>query len=85
MLVFDAAAQDVNENMVVKTVKASLDVAFNYPLDPGKGCLDFRQCGMAGAFGGHGNRVPIVVRGRESRPQGEGEQFVSQYKKKKGV
>ena len=33
----------------------------------------------------HGNRVPIVVRGRESRPQGEGEQFVFQYKKKKGV
>ncbi len=33
----------------------------------------------------HGNRAPIVVRGRESRPQGEGEQFASQYKKKKGV
>ena len=33
----------------------------------------------------HGNRAPIVVRGRESRPQGEGEQFVSQYKKTKGV
>ena len=29
----------------------------------------------------HGNRAPIVVRGRESRLQGEGEQFVSQYKK----
>ena len=33
----------------------------------------------------HGNRAPVVVRGRESRPQGEGEQFVSQYKKTKGV
>ncbi len=33
----------------------------------------------------HGNRAPVVVRGRESRPQGEGEQFVCQYKKKKGV
>lgn len=33
----------------------------------------------------HGNRAPVVVRGRESRPQGEGEQFVSRYKKKKGV
>ena len=33
----------------------------------------------------HGNRVPVVVRGRESRPQGEGEQFVCQHKKKKGV
>ena len=33
----------------------------------------------------HGNRAPVVVRGRESRPQGEGEQFVFQYKKKKGV
>ena len=33
----------------------------------------------------HGNRAPIVVRGRESRPQGEGEQFVCQHKKKKGV
>ncbi len=33
----------------------------------------------------HGNRAPVVVRGRESRPQGEGEQFVSQYKRKKGV
>ena len=28
----------------------------------------------------HGNRVPVVVRGRESRPHGEGEQFVLQYK-----
>ena len=33
----------------------------------------------------HGNRAPVVVRGREDRPQGEGEQFVCQYKKKKGV
>ena len=33
----------------------------------------------------HGNRAPVVVRGRESRPQGEGEQFVCQHKKKKGV
>ena len=33
----------------------------------------------------HGNRAPIVVRGRESRPQGEGEQFVFQYRMKKGV
>ena len=33
----------------------------------------------------HGNRAPVVVRGRESRPQGEGEQFVFQYKMKKGV
>lgn len=33
----------------------------------------------------HGNRAPVVVRGRESCPQGEGEQFVSQYKRKKGV
>ena len=33
----------------------------------------------------HGNRASVVVRGRESRPQGEGEQFVFQYKKKKGV
>ena len=33
----------------------------------------------------HGNRVPIVVRGRESRSHGEGEQFISQYKKAKGV
>jgi len=33
----------------------------------------------------HGNRAPVVVRGRKSRLQGEGEQFVSQYKKKKGV
>ncbi len=33
----------------------------------------------------HGNRAPIVVRGRESRLQGEGEQFVLQYIKKKGV
>lgn len=33
----------------------------------------------------HGNRAPVVVRGRESCPQGEGEQFVFQYKKKKGV
>lgn len=33
----------------------------------------------------HGNRAPVVVRGRESRPHGKGEQFVSQYKKKKGV
>lgn len=32
-----------------------------------------------------GNRTPVVVRGRENRPQGEGEQFVSQYKKTKGV
>ena len=28
----------------------------------------------------HGNRVPIVVSGRESRLHGEGEQFVLQYK-----
>ena len=33
----------------------------------------------------YGNRAPVVVRGRESRPQGEGEQFVFQYTKKKGV
>ena len=33
----------------------------------------------------HGNRAPVGVRGRESRPQGEGEQFVCQHKKKKGV
>jgi len=33
----------------------------------------------------HGNRAPVVVRGRESRPQGEGEQFVFQYNEKKGV
>jgi len=31
----------------------------------------------------YGNRVPIVVRGRESRPHGEGEQFVFQYKRRK--
>ena len=50
VLIFNAAAQDVDENMVVKAVEASLDVAFNYPLDPGKGRFDFGQCRVAGAF-----------------------------------
>ena len=30
-----------------------------------------------------GNRVSVVVRGWESHPQGEGKQFVSQYKRRK--
>jgi group II intron reverse transcriptase/maturase len=33
----------------------------------------------------YGNRVPVVVRGREIRPHGEGEQSVSQYKNRKGA
>ena len=33
----------------------------------------------------HGNRVSVVVRGWESHLHGEGKQFVSQYKKKKGA
>ena len=32
-----------------------------------------------------GNRVSVVVRGWESHPHGEGKQFVSQYKMKKGA
>lgn len=43
MLIFDVAAQDINENMVVKTVKASLDITFNGLQDARKSDFDFRE------------------------------------------
>lgn len=41
MLIFDALAQDANENVVVKAVKASLDVSFNHPFNAVKSGFDF--------------------------------------------